>query len=118
MRFLANENFPLLSVRILRDTDLDITSIMEDSPGIKDPEVLARAVQENRIILTFDRDYGKLIFRRFFPKPIGVIYFRYQPLTPEELAQHLISLLDEKNLVIEKMFTVVEHNKLRQRPLR
>ena len=118
MRFLANENFPLLSVRILRDTGLDITSIMEDSPGIKAPEVLARAVQENRIILTFDRDYGELIFRRFSPKPIGVIYFRYQPLTPEEPAQHLISLLDEKNLVIEKMFTVVERNKLRQRPLR
>lgn len=118
MQFLANENFPLLSVRILRDFGLNITSIMEDSPGIKDTEVLARAVQENRIILTFDRDYGELIFRRSSPKPIGVIYFRYQPITPEEPAQELLSLLSDKNLVIEKMFTVLERNKLRQRPLR
>jgi len=40
MLFLANENFPLLSVRILRDIGLNIASIMEDSPRIKDPEVL------------------------------------------------------------------------------
>jgi predicted nuclease of predicted toxin-antitoxin system len=118
MQFLANENFPLLSVRILRDIGLNIASIMEDSPGIKDPEVLERAVSENRIILTFDRDYGELIFRLSLPKPIGVIYFRYQPRTPEEPAHHLIDLLNEKNLVLEKMFTVLDRNKLRQRPLR
>jgi len=117
MLFLANENFPLLSVRILRDIGLNIASIMEDSPRIKDPEVLARAVREERIILTFDRDYGELIFRQFLPKPTGVIYFRYQPHTPEEPAQHLINLLEEKNLSLEKMFTVLERNKIRQRPL-
>lgn len=118
MQFLANENFPLLSVRNLRNLGLDITSIMEDSPGIKDTEVLARAVKEERIILTFDRDYGELIFRRFLPKPIGVIYFRYQPFTPEEPAQHLMRLLNEKDLKLERMFTVLERNKLRQRSLR
>lgn len=118
MRFLANENFPLVSVRNLRNIGLDITAIMEDSPGIQDTEVLARAVRENRIILTFDRDYGELIFRRFLPKPSGVIYFRYQPLTPKEPAQHLIRLLNEENLVLTEMFTVLERNRLRQRSLR
>ena len=118
MQFLANENFPLVSVRNLRDFGLDIASIMEDSSGIKDTEVLARAVSENRIILTFDRDYGELIFRRFLPKPIGVIYFRYQPLTPIEPAHHLIRLLNEKDLKLTEMFTVLERNKIRQRTLR
>ena len=118
MQFLANENFPLVSVRNLRDFGLNITSIIEDSPGIKDTEVLARAVSENRIILTFDRDYGELIFRRFLAKPIGVIYFRYQPLTPIEPAEHLIRLLDEKDLKLVGMFTVLERTKLRQRTLR
>ncbi len=31
MRFLANENFPLLSVRILRQADLEVASVTEDS---------------------------------------------------------------------------------------
>lgn len=117
MQFLANENFPLLSVRKLRHIGLDITSITEDSPGIPDIEVLARAVRENRIILTFDRDYGELIFRRLLPKPVGVIYFRYQPLTPEEPYHHLKRLLNERDLTLIGMFTVLDRNKLRQRPL-
>ena len=50
MHFLANENFPFFSVKILRDSGLDIASITEDSLGIKDTEVLAKAVQEDRII--------------------------------------------------------------------
>jgi predicted nuclease of predicted toxin-antitoxin system len=63
MRFLANENFPLQSVRILRQADLEVASVTEDSPGIEDAEVLARAADEQRVILTFDRDYGELIYR-------------------------------------------------------
>ncbi len=31
MRFLANENFPLQSVRMLRQADLEVASITEDS---------------------------------------------------------------------------------------
>ena len=61
MRFLANENFPLQSLRILRQADQKVASVTEDSPGIEDAEVLARAADEQRVILTFDRDYGELI---------------------------------------------------------
>lgn len=62
MRFLANENFPLPSVRLLRSAGHDVLSITEESPGISDDRILARAVAEERIILTFDRDYGELIY--------------------------------------------------------
>ena len=58
MHFLANENFPLLSIRLLREMNYDISSIIENSPGIPDSEVLSRAATENQIILTFDRDYA------------------------------------------------------------
>lgn len=64
MRLLANENFPTSSVDLLRRAQHDVSSIAEESPGIKDDAVLARAVQQERLILTFDRDYGELIFRR------------------------------------------------------
>jgi len=117
MRFLANENFPLTSVRILRTTGYDIISITEESPGIKDDHVLEFALNEQRIILTFDRDYGELIYRFKKPCPMGVIYFRYVPLTPEQPAQDLLLLLNNKDLILEQRFTVVESNQIRQRPL-
>ena len=61
MQFLANENFPKASVIKLRDANYNVAYGSEDAPGAKDYEVLAGAVDEKRIILTFDRDYGELI---------------------------------------------------------
>jgi Domain of unknown function (DUF5615) len=34
MRFLADENFPFPSIRLLRQAEYDIASISEDSSGI------------------------------------------------------------------------------------
>ena len=78
MRFLANENFPLQSVRILRQADLEVASVTEDSPGIEDAEVLARAADEQRVILTFDRACGELIYPLRLRSPRGVIYSVFQ----------------------------------------
>jgi len=117
MRFLANENYPLVSIRRLRLAGYDVASGSEDAAGVSDSEVLARAVTEERIILTFDRDYGELIYRQRRPSPPGMIYFRYSPLTPEEPAEQLLYIIAEANLFFEGMFTVVERDRIRQRPL-
>ncbi len=74
MRFLANENFPLPSVRLLQQADHDIASVTEDSPSIEDAEGLARAADEQRVMLTFDRDYDELIYRLHLRSPKGIIY--------------------------------------------
>lgn len=117
MRFLANENFPLASVSCLREAGHDVAAVIKDSPGAKDAEVLARAAREERIVLTFDRDYGELIYRRGRPASLGIIYFRFDPLTPEEPAEHLLRLLTVSHLPVERKFTVVERGQVRQRPL-
>lgn len=117
MRFLANENFPLKSVESLRQAGHDVVAIIEESPGLRDPEVLERAVNEQRFVLTFDRDYGELIYRLKLPVPEGVIYFRFVPSSPEEPAQLLTALLAIGGLSLEGKFTVVERGKIRQRPL-
>lgn len=117
MQFLANENFPLRSVEQLRDAGYDVASVIEDSLGAEDTEVLARATREQRVILTFDRDYGELIYRLRIPSPIGVVYFRYKPLTPEEPGDHLLRLLSTEGLLFDHKFTVVERGQIRQRSL-
>jgi predicted nuclease of predicted toxin-antitoxin system len=117
MQLLANENFPLVSVQLLRQANYDVASITEDSPGIEDPEVLARAVDEQRIILTFDRDYGELIYRFRLPPPKAVIYLRFRPHTPEEPAAILLNLFQTEELQIEGWFTIVERDRIRQRLL-
>ncbi|MCY4551898.1 MAG: DUF5615 family PIN-like protein [Defluviicoccus sp.] len=73
MKLLANENIPLDSVRSLRSGGHDVVSISEQSPGISDEDVIRIARAENRIIVTFDRDYGELVFRRGWPPPAGIL---------------------------------------------
>jgi predicted nuclease of predicted toxin-antitoxin system len=117
MWFLANENFPLPSVRLLRQAGYDVASVTEDSPGIEDSEVLTRAANEQRVVITFDRDYGELIYRLRLPSPTGVLYLRFRPHTPEEPAILLLNLLQTKGLQFGGQFTVIERDQIRQRPL-
>lgn len=117
MRFLANENFPRASVIKLRSANYDVAYGSEDAIGASDSEVLARAVDEERIILTFDRDYGELIYRLRMPTPTGVVYFRYFPTTAEEPAEDLIRLLNIEKISLQGLFTVYERNQIRQRSL-
>ncbi|GAB4526219.1 MAG: hypothetical protein Kow0063_00200 [Anaerolineae bacterium] len=117
MRFIANENFPLGSVRRLREVGHEVYAIIEDSPGAKDQEVLIRAAEEQCIVLTFDRDYGELIYRWRLSIPEGIVYFRFNPATPQEPAEYLLRLLAVSSLSLEGKFTVVERERVRQRPL-
>lgn len=95
----------------------DVVAIIQDSPGAKDRELLSRAAREHRILLTFDRDYGELIYRRRLAVPAGVVYFRFVPTTPDEPADQLAKILSTGDLELEGKFTVVERGRVRQRPL-
>jgi predicted nuclease of predicted toxin-antitoxin system len=117
MKLLADENFPFPSIRLLRQAAYDIASISEDASGIEDVDVLARAVDEQRFILTFDRDYGELIYRLRLPAPIGVIYLRFRPHYPAEPAEILLNLFQTEEVEFESRFTILERDRLRQRPL-
>lgn len=60
MRFLADENFPAAAVAGLASAGHDVAWIRTAAPGAADGDVLARAVREERILLTFDKDFGEL----------------------------------------------------------
>jgi uncharacterized protein (DUF433 family) len=53
VRFLADEYFPGDAVAALRERGHDVMWIRTEAPGISDPEVLARAQAEDRLLLTF-----------------------------------------------------------------
>lgn len=117
MDFLANENFPVNSIRLLRNVGHNVASIIEDTPGVKDYTILKRAYEEKRLILTFDRDYGELIYKHRSITPVGVVYFRFSPSTPEEPAKILIDILEEGKIQLLGKFTVIERGRVRQKTL-
>lgn len=117
MHFLADENIPLLSVKIIRSAGMDIAYISEISPGISDSEVLKISETQNRILLTFDLDFGELIFKQKIKATQGIILFRFIPVTPLEIGNIFLSLFKSNDLKLSGIFTVVERDYIRQRPL-
>ncbi len=79
MRILATEDFPKAAVDALRLHGHDVQWVRTESPGIGDREVLAQAQLEKRIVITLDKDFGKLAFRYGLSAQCGVIIFRIAP---------------------------------------
>jgi len=115
-RLLANENFPAPSIRLLRDRGYDVAAIAEGGESLADADVLARAVAEKRWIVTFDRDYGELIFARGLAAPPAVFLFRMRSYRPDDPGRVLAGLLDP-GAEFDGHFVLVEETGLRKRPL-
>lgn len=113
MRLLANENIPLASIRILEDAGHDVARVSERCPGAPDEDVVHVAWSENRTIVTFDRDYGELIFRRRLPAPAGIVYLRFAPRRPADAGAYVLRLIDD-GIVLEGRFTTADRGGCRQ----
>ena len=116
MRFLANENVPLDAISVLREKGHDIVWIRSDHPGISDEDVLSKALSEERILLTFDKDFGELAFRSHLPAKCGVILFRIQEKSSINVAKIVLSAIESRN-DWAGYFSVVEEYRIRMRPL-
>ena len=113
---LANENFHAPSSRLLRDRGCDVAGVADDGRSLADPEVLALEVAEKGWIVTFDRDYGELIFARGLTARPAVILFRMRSYRSDDPGWVLADLLDAGS-EFEGHFVRVEEAGLRKRPL-
>lgn len=116
MRLLADENFPAVAVRALEADGHDVVWIRTDSPGVDDDQILARALNEQRVVVTSDRDFGELVFQRGEKASSGVVLFRLSKLSSLEFAQAVTRALASRT-DWEGQFSVVEPGRIRMRPL-
>ena len=78
MRFLLDESADSRLEAYVAEREHVVLRLVRDfQGGLPDIEVLRIARQENCILITNDRDFGELIFRRRLPHA-GVIFFRLQ----------------------------------------
>ena len=117
MIFLANENVPFKSVTVMREKGIDVKCVSELYPGISDIEVISLAKKEQRIILTFDKDYGYLLYKEGLAFKEGLVFIRFIPGNPAEAGKILVKLIS-KGVNLTGYFTVVYSNSIRQRPLK
>lgn len=116
MQFLANENFPLDVVEALRKEGHDVAWIRADAPGSTDPVILQRAVAENRVLLTFDKDFGDLAFQFGLPATCGIVLFRLQASSSTALALMVVAAIQSRTDWAGS-FSVVDPGRIRVRSL-
>jgi predicted nuclease of predicted toxin-antitoxin system len=116
MRILANENIPGETVVALRERGHDVLWIRAVAPGTSDRDVLARAADEDRLLLTFDKDFGELAFRSKLPASSGIILLRVTARDPSTLARVLVAAIESRQDWAGH-FSVIEPDRIRMTPL-
>ena len=116
MHLLADENIPLPVVSALREEGHDVSWIGTVEPGIDDQAVLQRAHDEERVLVTFDKDFGTLIFQKDGSLPAGLLLFRLPPLSKDDLVQFMVETIAERS-DWDGHFAVIEHDRIRMRTL-
>ncbi|NOR47621.1 MAG: hypothetical protein GQ533_06200 [Methanosarcinaceae archaeon] len=92
MRFLVDECTGPAVAQWLRQQNHDVISVFDEIRGADDKEVIKIASEQNRILITNDKDFGELVFREKKPHK-GVILLRLE----DERAANKIAVL--KNLL-------------------
>lgn len=117
MRFLADENFPAEAVFALRRAGHDVVWICETASGASDEAVLAMATRDRRILLTFDKDFGELVWRSDFARSCGIILFRLPTPPAASVGDTLAARIAERDDWIGH-FSVIEPGRIRMRELK
>lgn len=115
MKFLADENVPSAALGLLRDEGVDIVSILVVGRGLKDRDVLGAANEQGRLLVTFDKDFGDLIFKRGMETK-GLVLLRFKPTRPQQVAQKLKALLDS-GVEVENNFVAIDQERFRVSPI-
>jgi predicted nuclease of predicted toxin-antitoxin system len=116
LRILADENVPGIVVSALRDDGHDVSWIMEEARQSPDHFVLDRAQSQDRLIVTFDKDFGELAFRDRLPSSRGVVLVRTALSSPEHIAR-LVSTAIAGRDDWEGHFSVIGDGEVRMTPL-
>ena len=115
-RYLANENVPATIVEWLRQQGNDVVHAAETLVGQADETLLDRARAEDRILLTFDRDFGELVHRQRQPPAPGIVLFRLRRQPPGVVVPFMQTFFSTAG-ALRGYFTVAAPGQYRQSPL-
>jgi len=91
--------------------------VTEDIPGAEDLEVLRMAQDEQRILVTEDKDFGDWVFAHG-EKIEGVVLLRFPARAHKTLAENMVVLVKECATELRHSFTVFEPGRARIRKMK
>ena len=116
MKFLVDENVGQTIIDFLKNEGFDIIIAKEDFFSREDHILLEKAFQDNRFVITNDKDFGELVYRMKLPC-YSIILFRFKIENPLRKINTLKSILRFESNHIKNKFIVATENKIRIRSL-
>ena len=91
----------------------DVLSVLDVNQRATDQEIMALAIEEGRILITEDKDFGELVFVRGLPHPCIV---RFVDMPVAEKVEAMRELIESRpNAIREGSLIVVTRNRVRIR---
>jgi predicted nuclease of predicted toxin-antitoxin system len=110
---IAGENIFRALIIALREEGYEVTSIFESFRGMDDPSIAAFSLNPPRIVITEDKDFGKLVFEEK-KEVTGIIFLRFLLTERSLIINKLLSFLKNENLSsLKGKFVTITPNKVR-----
>ncbi len=113
-QFIVDECTGRSVVHYLRENGFDVIGVTEVMPQATDSDILQRAVDENRIVITNDKDFGDMVYRDR-REHCGVILLRLSDDRAAQKVRVLAAVLSEHADKISQHFVVVTEDTIRIR---
>jgi predicted nuclease of predicted toxin-antitoxin system len=118
MKFLLDHDVYAITANFLRELGYDVIQVSQIGLyQAKDEELLQKVQELNRIFVTRDRDFGRIVFIDYLGT--GVIYLRMLPSTQNAIHKELEKILKSYSFeLLKSAFIVVEpsRHRFRKRP--
>jgi predicted nuclease of predicted toxin-antitoxin system len=116
MKFLADECLHVAIAEALRRAGHEVAMIHASAAGASDRMVLQRALRGRAILLTTDKDFGRIVIARGAASA-GVVLFRRSARRPDRAAARLLAAIDEHGERMHDLYVVVTPERVRVRAL-
>ena len=112
IRYLADENIPFVIINELKKEGLEIESIPTDKRGMSDREIMDYALMKDLVVLTFDKDFGQLVFKERMQTK-GIVLLRFPPTSPAKIKAIIKEVLEDKEFNPLGKFVVIHDTHMR-----
>ena len=90
MRFLVDENMHYRVVAMLRAQGHDVLWAGDSHRSAPDTNLLELATRQQRTLITYDKDFGDLIYHHRMAAPHGVLLFRLHNDVPDDVKEDFV----------------------------
>jgi predicted nuclease of predicted toxin-antitoxin system len=118
MRFLADMGVDIRVVRWLRENGHDAKHLRDEGlHRIPNGEIFVKAISENRVIVTFDLDFGEIVALSQGEKASVILFRLHNTRTPHLIKRLATVLADATEALEQGAVVVVEESRHRIRYL-